>query len=40
MKKFFEPEVEIVRLSMPDIITTSVTASNDEIGWIDVPKAP
>lgn len=40
MEKFLEPEIEIVKLSMLDIVATSVTASNDEIGWIDVPKAP
>lgn len=40
MKQFMEPEIEIVRFSVLDVITTSNTASNDEIGWIDVPKAP
>ncbi len=33
MKQFMEPEIEIVKFSMLDIIATSGDPINDELGW-------
>ncbi len=38
MKQFTEPEVEVLRLEVSDVIATSVVysyADNELIGWMD-----
>ena len=33
MKKFLDPEIEIVKFSMADIITSSTDEIDDYMGW-------
>ena len=36
-KEFVEPEVELLRLTMMDVITTSGDLEEDELPWVPMP---